>query len=113
MVSSSLNSASYLVHRNEQISKAPSFSGWEKELDSYLQHFERFARSNGWNEKEWTTALSALLTGKALDVYSRMSDEAAVDYTQLKRALLKLYDLTEDEYKNMFRRSRPEVHENP
>ena len=62
---------------------------------------------------EWTTALSALLTGKALDVYSTMSDEAAVDYTQLKRALLKLYDLTADEYKNMFRRSCPEVHENP
>ena len=28
--------------------------------------------------------VSALLTGKALDVYSRMSDETAVSYEQLK-----------------------------
>ena len=39
--------------------------------------------------------LSAL-SGKALDVYSPLSEEAAVDYWQLKESLLKRYDLTED-----------------
>ena len=50
------------------------------EIDSYLQRFERFAKSNGSPDFEWATALSALLTDKALDVYSRMPDDAALNF---------------------------------
>ena len=64
-------------------------------------------------DKRWAGAFSALLSGKVLDVYSRLSEEAAVDYRQLKEALLKRYDLTEDGYRLKFRKSRPEPAEKP
>ena len=43
--------------------------------------------SNSWPKSEWAIALSALLMGKALDVYSRMPDETAVNYDLLKKSL--------------------------
>ncbi len=49
--------------------KLPAFVDGKDDLDSYLKRFERFATINGWEEYEWATALSALVTGKALDVY--------------------------------------------
>ena len=57
-----------------------TFQNGSDEINSYLQRFERFATSNSWPKSEWATALSALMTGKGLDVYSRMPDEVAVKY---------------------------------
>ena len=54
-----------------------------------------------------------MLSGRALDVYSRLSEEAAVDYDQVKLALMKRYDLTEDGYRRKFRLSKPESDESP
>ena len=48
--------------------------------------------------------ISALLKGRVLDVYDRLSDEDAVSYDKLKEALFKNFDITERE----FRYSRPE-----
>lgn len=104
-------------HTNDQIKakapKLPSFVDGKDDLDSYLQRFERFAMINKWDAGSWATSLSALLTGKALDVYSRLSDDDAMDYKQLKEALLKRYDLTEDGFRVKFRDSRPEKGESP
>ena len=77
-----------------------------------MQRFERFAKSNSWPDSEWATALGALLTGKALDVYSRMPDDAALNFALLKETLLKRYDLTTDGYRNKFRKCRLELYEN-
>ncbi|CAB4010692.1 Hypothetical predicted protein [Paramuricea clavata] len=82
--------------------KLPQFVDGQDDLDSYLQRFERFAKSNTWNESVWATSLSTLLTGKALDVYSRMSETAAVDYKELKEALLKRCDLTENGFRELW-----------
>lgn len=64
------------------------------DLHSYLQRFERFARSNNWEGDQWSVFLNLLLTGNALDGYSRLSDEA--------EALRKRYDLTEEGYHKKF-----------
>ena len=37
--------------------------------------FRAIAQANNWRREEWAQALCTLLTGKALDVYSRLSDE--------------------------------------
>ena len=95
-----------------KVPKLPTFTDGKDDLDSYLQRFERFATANKWDKGNWAVALSALLTGKALDVYSRLSETAAVDYGQLKEALLKRYNLQEDGYRRKFRDCKPEVHEN-
>ena len=47
--------------------------------------------------------------GRALEVYSRQSDEAANDYAQVKEALLKRYDLTKDGYRLKFRVVDPKL----
>ena len=57
----------------------------------------------------WASKLSALLSGRELEVYSHLSEEAAKDYDKVKIALTKRYDLTEDGYRRKFRASKPEV----
>ena len=51
-----------------KIPKIPVFSDGADMIDSYIQHFERFAQANNSRREEWARALSTLLTGKALDV---------------------------------------------
>ena len=93
--------------------KLPTFVDGKDDLDSYLKRFERFAMSNGWERHEWATALSALITGKALDVYSRLPDDTALDYDKVKEALLIRYQLTEEGFKKRYRESDPEEGETP
>ena len=68
--------------------KIPVFSDGTDMIDSYIQRFERFAQANSWRREEWAQALSTLLTGKALDVYSRLSDKDSGNYEKFKSALL-------------------------
>ena len=93
--------------------KLPSFVDGKDDLDAYLQRFERFATTAKWEKTGWASKLSALLSGRALEVYSRLSEEAAQDYDRVKLALMKIYDLTEDGYCRKFRASKPEVDESP
>ena len=51
--------------------------------------------------------LSALLTGRALEVYSRLSGRDVVNYDRLKEALLSRYDLTEEGYRSKFKTAKP------
>ena len=89
----------------------PSFVDGKDVLDAYLQRFERFAETAKWHNTRWASRLSALLSGRALEVYSRLSEEAAKDYDKVKIAFLKRYDLTG--YRRKFRASKPEVDESP
>ena len=93
--------------------KLPSFVDGKDDLDAYLQRFERFATTAKWEKTGWASKLSALLSGRALEVYSWLSEEAAQDYDRVKLALMKRYDLTEDGYRRKFRASKPEVDESP
>ena len=93
--------------------KLPSFIDGKEDLDAYLQRFERFAETAKWKKDGWASKLSALLPGRALEVYSRLSEEAAKDYGKVKIALMKSYDLTEDGYRRKFGASKPEVDEIP
>ena len=93
--------------------KLPSFVDGKDDLDAYLQRFERFAETGKWKKDGWASKLSALLSGRALEVYSHLSEEAAKDYDKVKIALMKRYDLTEDGYRRKFRVYKPEVDESP
>ena len=93
--------------------KLPSFVDGKDDLDAYLQRFERFAATAKWQKTGWASKLSALLSGRALEVYSRLSEEAGQDYDRVKPALMKRYDLTEGGYRRKFRASKPEVDDSP
>ena len=69
--------------------KLPSFVDGKDDLDAYLRRFERFATTAKWEKTGWASKLSALLSGRALEVYSRLSEEAAQDYDRVKLALMK------------------------
>ena len=100
-------------HDRTKAPKLPVFVDDKDDLDAYLQRFERFADKAKWHKTGWASKLSALLSGRALEVYSRLSEKAAKDYDKVKIALIKRYDLTEDGYRRKFGASKPEVDESP
>ena len=77
-----------LLKQKEAIEAAkrelPSIVDGKDDLDAYLQRFERFATTAKWEKTGWASKLSALLSGRALEVYSRLSEEAAQDYDRVK-----------------------------
>ena len=85
----------------------------EDDLDMWLLCFERFANTSGWPEENWCTSLSALLTGRALEIFCRLSESEAIDYDKVKEVLQKRYNSTEDGYRQKFRAGTPEDGENP
>ena len=94
-----------------KLPKLPPFNDGKDELDAYLKRFERFATSMKWPKEDWATSLSALLTGRALEVYTRMPSAAARDYDAVKKALLNRYLLSEEGFRIKFRSARPEFAE--
>ena len=53
--------------------KLPYFEESKDKMDSYLSRFEKYATANKWDKNVWAAYLSALLKGRALDVYDRLS----------------------------------------
>ena len=86
--------------------KLPYFEESKDKMDSYLSRFEKYA--NKWDRSIWAAYLSALLKGRALEVYDRLSVADANDYEKLKDALLKNFDMTERGFRKKFRNDRPE-----
>lgn len=82
--------------------RLPCFVDQKDKIDSYLQRFERFASNEGWEVESYGMYLSTLLTGKALEVYTRLPIALANDYGYLKKALLEKYQLTVDDYRRKF-----------
>ena len=91
----------------------PALVDGRDDLDSYLLRFERYATVVGWEKEAWATQLSSLLSGRALEVYSRLSQDEAMDYERLKLALLKRYDLMMFGYDRRFCDVKSEGQENP
>ena len=88
--------------------KIPAFNEGKDVMDSYRLRFERYATAQKWEPDTWATGLSALLQGKALDVYALMPKEDTLSYYKLKVALLKRYELTEEGFKRKYKKCRPE-----
>ena len=88
--------------------KLPYFEESKDKMDSYLSRFEKYAVANKWDRSIWAAYLSALLKGRALEVYDRLSVADANDYEKLKDALLKNFDMTELGFRKKFRNDRPE-----
>ena len=83
------------------------------DMDSFLHRFEVYADSQRWSKGQWAVYLSALLTGKALEVYSGLPVTDAQDYEISKDALLKRFNLTEEGFKQKFKSPKAEGGEAP
>ncbi|XP_071795587.1 uncharacterized protein [Asterias amurensis] len=88
--------------------KLPTFNDSKDDLDAYLKRYERYATSQDWCQEDWAINLSALLTGKALEVYSRLPTDEASNYQKLKSSLLKRFQLTADGFRLKLRTAKPE-----
>ena len=93
---------------NPRSPKLPYFDDHTDKMDSYLTRFESYALSNKWDPSMWASYLSALLKGRALEVFVRLSRDDQSDYGQIKKALLTNIDLTERSFRKKFRDCRPE-----
>ena len=93
--------------------KLPHFDESKDNIDSYLRRFERYASLQEWPETNRAIYLSALLKGKALEVYSRLPEEEARarTYSKLKAALLRKYELTVERFRKRFYSARREKEE--
>ena len=68
--------------------------------------YERYSEMQGWDGDDYALNLGALLTGKALEVYSRLPLQETNDYEKLKLALLTHFQLTCDDFRKKFNLSR-------
>ena len=93
---------------NPRSPKLPYFDEHTDKMDSYLTRLESYALSNKWDPSMWASYLNALLKGRALEVFVRLSRDDQSDYGQIKEALLTNFDLTERSFRKKFRDCRPE-----
>ena len=96
------------ISSNPRSPKLPYFDEHTDKIDSYLTRFESYALSNKWDPSMWASYLSALLKGRALEVFVRLSRDDQSDHGQIKEALLTNFDLTERSFRKKFRDCRPE-----
>ena len=92
--------------------KMSPFSERDK-MDAYLYRFKRCAELQRWPRDAWVTYLAGLLTGKAFDVYARLTPDQSRNYKTLKSSLLKRYAMTSGGYQKKFYECRPEPGESP
>ena len=97
---------------NPRSPKLPYFDEHTGKMYSYLTRFESYAISNKWDPSMLASYLSALLKGRALEVFVRLSKDDQSDYAQIKEALLTNFDLTERSFRKKLRDCRPEKAEN-
>ena len=66
----------------------PSFIEEKDKLDSYLLRFEHYVENASWEKNTWAIKRSALPTGRAMDVYTRMSVADANEYDKITESTL-------------------------
>uniref|UniRef100_A0A8C5CMY1 Gypsy retrotransposon integrase-like protein 1 n=1 Tax=Gadus morhua TaxID=8049 RepID=A0A8C5CMY1_GADMO len=79
----------------------PKFN--ERDPESFFSLFERVAESRKWPESARTVMLQCALTGRAQEAYSALSVADGQDYECVKSAVLKVYELVPEAYRQRFR----------
>jgi hypothetical protein len=87
----------------EKVKLRMPFFDDKEDLESFLGQFERLAVLQNFKRDTWAIRLGTLLSGKARDVYVRLSEEQASDYEVVKLALMTRFQLTSEAYRKKFR----------
>ena len=96
-----------------RVPRLPVFHDNKDNIGAYIERFERFATTHHWPRETWASSLSALITDKALEVYSRLSADEADDFDVLKKALLDRYNLNAEGFRMKLRDSVADEGESP
>ena len=73
------------------------------DIEAYLTTFERMMAAYEVPNSRWLFKLTPMLTGKAQQAYAAMEPDRAAHYGQLKEAILRRYDISEETYRQRFR----------
>ena len=76
------------------------------DIESYLVTFERIMTAHKVDKGRWPHYLAPQLTGKAQLAFAALPVSDSADYDTIKAAILVLYDINEDTFKNRFRSSK-------
>ena len=71
----------------------------EVEVDKYFLHFEKVAENLKWPKHHWTMLLQSVITGKAREIYTRLSVQQVSDYDSVKQLILKGSELVPGAYR--------------
>ncbi|XP_064101316.1 uncharacterized protein LOC135211982 [Macrobrachium nipponense] len=82
----------------------PKFS--ESEVLKYFQSFEKLMKRVECPKEYYCLLLQSVLTGKAQEVYSCLSDEQCANYETVKKIILKAYKQVPETYRLKFRHFR-------
>ena len=82
------------------------FSEKDTDIEHFLMGFERVATAYRWSDELWVVKLAPLLTGRALASYANMDQEEAKSYKNVKKAILRRFDINEETYRQRFRSTR-------
>lgn len=82
------------------------------DVENYLITFERVAVVCQWPTTDWAVRLAPLLTGKARAAYVSMDQEDALEYEQVKEAILEKY-INQETYRLQFRGAQVGEEETP
>ena len=93
--------------------KLPMFDEEKDDLDAYLCRFERTCKMYNIPTRDWTIQLAKLLSGNALEIFERTSDEDLDDYDLFKSTLLKRFQQNERGYRKRFKRNNMLAGETP
>ena len=67
-------------------------------IKAFLVTFERLMEAYEVPKARWAYKLATQLTGRAQQAYATMSSEVSGDYNEVKAAILRQYDITEETY---------------
>ena len=76
------------------------------DIEHFLATFERIATQHDCPREAWATQLAGLLTGKAMAAYAALDATSAGDYDEVKKAILRRYDVNEETHRIRFRQDR-------
>jgi hypothetical protein len=103
-------STSEAMRENKREPIPPKFKEGD-DVEAYLRTFERIVTANNWPSNTWAARLTALLTGRARDAYSRMAVEKIGDNSKVRKAILERYELNGEHYRERFRNSYKKLDE--
>uniref|UniRef100_A0A671WFH3 Gypsy retrotransposon integrase-like protein 1 n=1 Tax=Sparus aurata TaxID=8175 RepID=A0A671WFH3_SPAAU len=99
--SSSVRSSDTAFDVSRNVLLVPPFR--ESEVESYLGAFEHLAVALRWPKDVWAILLQCKLTGKAQEACSSLSVEDGLNFEKVKSAILRVYELVPEAYRQRFR----------
>ena len=75
--------------------------------------FERSMEAHEIERGKWPVLLGPQLTGKAQQAYAALSRKDSKDFTKVKEAIFKRYDINEETYRQRFRAAKAKEGESP